>query len=245
MPPLATDLRRQLENVVIQARDVAEAAAALGVAEARRGCRRAVPALRPRGEGAAQPAACAGPPGRRRPERGQDAIDRPTDPGAGLRILAPDALRPLPGREPPADAPRRRGRQPGGVRGTRPVRGPARPERLRPGGAVRQHDVAADLPHRRRAAGDRVRPGAPPGAGEAARQPAASRPSSPTTAWDGSTSSGRRRRRKRSTRAARRSTGASLPAVTQLFTEHYMVEFLLHNTIGAWWCAKEGILSRR
>ncbi len=29
--------------------------------------------------------------------------------------------------------------------------------------------------------------------------------------------------------------GRSLPAVTQLFTEHYMVEFLLHNTIGAWW----------
>ena len=27
----------------------------------------------------------------------------------------------------------------------------------------------------------------------------------------------------------------TLPAVTQLFTEHYMVEFLLHNTLGAWW----------
>ena len=25
-----------------------------------------------------------------------------------------------------------------------------------------------------------------------------------------------------------------LPAVTQLFTEHYMVQFLFHNTIGAW-----------
>lgn len=35
--------------------------------------------------------------------------------------------------------------------------------------------------------------------------------------------------------------GRTLPAVTQLFTEHYMVEFLLHNTIGAWWCAEEGI----
>jgi hypothetical protein len=35
--------------------------------------------------------------------------------------------------------------------------------------------------------------------------------------------------------------GRTLPAVTQLFTEHYMVEFLLHNTIGAWWCAKEEI----
>jgi hypothetical protein len=35
--------------------------------------------------------------------------------------------------------------------------------------------------------------------------------------------------------------GRTLPAVTQLFTEHYMVEFLLQNTIGAWWCAKKGI----
>ncbi len=35
--------------------------------------------------------------------------------------------------------------------------------------------------------------------------------------------------------------GRTLPAVTQLFTEHYMVEFLLHNTIGAWWCEKEKI----
>ena len=30
----------------------------------------------------------------------------------------------------------------------------------------------------------------------------------------------------------------TLPAVTQLFTEHYMVEFLLHNTLGAWWTAR-------
>jgi hypothetical protein len=35
--------------------------------------------------------------------------------------------------------------------------------------------------------------------------------------------------------------GRTLPAVTQLFTEHYMVEFLLHNTIGAWWCARHEI----
>lgn len=34
-------------------------------------------------------------------------------------------------------------------------------------------------------------------------------------------------------------TGETLPAVTQLFTEHYMVLFLLHNTIGAWWAAKK------
>jgi len=35
--------------------------------------------------------------------------------------------------------------------------------------------------------------------------------------------------------------GRTLPAVTQLFTEDYMVQFLLHNTIGAWWCARREI----
>jgi hypothetical protein len=35
--------------------------------------------------------------------------------------------------------------------------------------------------------------------------------------------------------------GRTLPAVTQLFTEHYMVQFLLHNTIGGWWCARHNI----
>ena len=39
--------------------------------------------------------------------------------------------------------------------------------------------------------------------------------------------------------------GRSLPAVTQLFTEHYMVEFLLHNTIGAWWSARHGLKHRQ
>ncbi|WP_287997901.1 SAM-dependent methyltransferase [Acidiphilium sp.] len=36
---------------------------------------------------------------------------------------------------------------------------------------------------------------------------------------------------------------AELPAVTQLFTEPYMVRFLLHNTLGAWWAGK--VLSAR
>jgi hypothetical protein len=30
-----------------------------------------------------------------------------------------------------------------------------------------------------------------------------------------------------------------IPAVTQLFTEPYMVEFLIHNTLGAWWAGKK------
>lgn len=33
-----------------------------------------------------------------------------------------------------------------------------------------------------------------------------------------------------------------LSPVTQLFTEDYMVEFLLHNTIGAWWAGKRGMI---
>jgi hypothetical protein len=33
-------------------------------------------------------------------------------------------------------------------------------------------------------------------------------------------------------------TGETLPAVTQIFTEPYMVQFLLHNTIGAWHAGK-------
>ncbi|MFV1965249.1 MAG: hypothetical protein ACC628_07470 [Pirellulaceae bacterium] len=33
-------------------------------------------------------------------------------------------------------------------------------------------------------------------------------------------------------------TADELPAVTQLFTEDYMVKFLLHNTLGAWWAGK-------
>lgn len=39
-------------------------------------------------------------------------------------------------------------------------------------------------------------------------------------------------------KAGEKITGETLPAVTQLFTEHYMVLFLLQNTVGAWHAAK-------
>jgi hypothetical protein len=46
-------------------------------------------------------------------------------------------------------------------------------------------------------------------------------------------------RRKDAVNASGKKIGADeLPAVTQLFTEPYMVKFLLHNTLGAWWAAK-------
>jgi hypothetical protein len=32
--------------------------------------------------------------------------------------------------------------------------------------------------------------------------------------------------------------GEKLPAVTQLFTEPYMVHFLIDNTLGAWWISR-------
>jgi len=38
--------------------------------------------------------------------------------------------------------------------------------------------------------------------------------------------------------SGRKIGGADIPPVTQLFTEPYMVEFLLHNTLGAWWAGK-------
>src|SRR5262249_13368096 len=46
-------------------------------------------------------------------------------------------------------------------------------------------------------------------------------------------------KRKDEVNASGRRIGADeLPAVTQLFTEPYMVKFLLHNTLGAWWAGK-------
>lgn len=39
--------------------------------------------------------------------------------------------------------------------------------------------------------------------------------------------------------------GEKLPAVTQLFTEPYMVRFLIDNTIGAWWAANKETLSSK
>jgi hypothetical protein len=39
-------------------------------------------------------------------------------------------------------------------------------------------------------------------------------------------------------RSERKIGPEELPAVTQLFTEDYMVLFLLHNTLGAWWAGK-------
>ncbi|MGA2640266.1 MAG: N-6 DNA methylase, partial [Spirochaetia bacterium] len=48
-------------------------------------------------------------------------------------------------------------------------------------------------------------------------------------------------RRKDEVNGSGRKIGADeLPAVTQLFTEDYMVLFLLHNTLGAWWTARHG-----
>lgn len=50
--------------------------------------------------------------------------------------------------------------------------------------------------------------------------------------------------RKDEVNASGKKIGADeLAPVTQLFTEDYMVEFLLHNTLGAWWVGKLGALN--
>jgi hypothetical protein len=38
--------------------------------------------------------------------------------------------------------------------------------------------------------------------------------------------------------SGRKISGPDIPVVTQLFTEDYMVKFLLHNSLGAWWAAR-------
>ena len=45
------------------------------------------------------------------------------------------------------------------------------------------------------------------------------------------------KRKEEVNRSERKVGGDDLPPVTQLFTEHYMVQFLLHNSLGAWWAA--------
>src|SRR6266511_2399010 len=45
-------------------------------------------------------------------------------------------------------------------------------------------------------------------------------------------------RKKRVNRSGGKIGAEELPAVTQLFTEDYMVRFLLENSLGAWWAAR-------
>ena len=48
-------------------------------------------------------------------------------------------------------------------------------------------------------------------------------------------------KRKQEVNDSGRKIGADeISPVTQLFTEDYMVDFLLHNTLGAWWAGKQG-----
>ena len=209
MPALASDLRKQLESVIIQARDMAEAAARSALKK------RAVDAAEPFAHFSAEEKELRNRLRARGRQAGdmrerQDAGDRPTHPGARLRILAPDAVRPVPGREPPADAPGRRGGQPGGMRGTGhgATRRPRTASSWRPATPARCcRRFSAPTTCCWRSSSPRINDWRWRSCWRACRP----RSSSPTTAWGGSTSSGRPRRRTRSTRAARRSTGARFP----------------------------------
>jgi hypothetical protein len=46
------------------------------------------------------------------------------------------------------------------------------------------------------------------------------------------------KRKEEVNKSGRKIGGEDLATVTQLFTEHYMVEFLLENSLGAWWAAR-------
>jgi hypothetical protein len=46
------------------------------------------------------------------------------------------------------------------------------------------------------------------------------------------------KRKKAVNASGRKIGGEDLATVTQLFTEHYMVQFLLENSLGAWWAAR-------
>ena len=46
------------------------------------------------------------------------------------------------------------------------------------------------------------------------------------------------KRKKEGNDSGRKIGGEDLATVTQLFTEHYMVQFLLENSLGAWWAAR-------
>jgi len=48
------------------------------------------------------------------------------------------------------------------------------------------------------------------------------------------------KRKEEVNRSGKKIGASELSPVTQLFTEDYMMEFLLHNTLGAWWAGKLG-----
>ncbi len=204
MTVLTTDDRAALEKAVVGARDAAEDAAraallALAVdrpapfATLDEEQRRLRNALRARA--------------RQLGDGDQDAGLRSARRRDRLRAVAPHALRPLPGRERPADAPGGVRRHAGGVRraGARGGRSrrlgcwpPATPRRMLPG-IFRRDDPAVQVrfaPEGRNAL-ERMLADLPPAS------------SRPTTPWAGSTSSGRARRRTRSTPASARSAAAT------------------------------------
>ena len=63
------------------------------------------------------------------------------------------------------------------------------------------------------------------------------------TGWVGCTSIGSGEKKDEVNASERKIGGADLGPVTQLFTENYMVRFLLENSLGAWWAAL-GILQQ-
>ena len=248
MKPLHKDYRDELEKAVLKARRVAEAGARAALDRLGVGEPKAFDHVRK------DPAAAALRNALRAKARSLgDARDkktgrqdhRPPRPRGRLRALAPHALRPLPGRERPAPPPRLRHHRLHG----RP-QGPG------------QGSVDLGLP----GGGARADPWTLAASFAASMLPQIFRQDDPALAltlapehqselealveglhpdvFDADDSLGwvyqywQKDEKDRVNKAGQKITGDTLPAVTQLFTEHYMVAFLIDNTIGAWWAGK-------
>ena len=148
--------------------------------------------------------------------------------------MAPAAVRPVPGGERPAPAP--------GVPGAgdaRRVRGAGRRARRARRLVGRGRFAAEILPGIFRL-DDPSRPAAAGAGGRRALEQVVAacppRCSPPRTRWAGCISSGSKQKDEVNA-SERKIGGADLAPVTQLFTENYMVRFLLENSLGAWWAA--------
>ena len=153
-----------------------------------------------------------------------------------VRAVAPDAVRPVPRRERPAAAPAVQA--PVTLAECEELAARAGRARCLVGrGPLRRRDAARHLPPRRSLRAAAPRPGRPPRAGADPRRA----PGEMFTADDalGWVYQFWQKEKKDEVNASERKIGgADLGPVTQLFTENYMVRFLLENSLGAWWAGR-------
>ena len=228
MRALLSSLRKQLETSVLAARRAAEAASraaieGLGVFADRRPDT-STPIRRRSAMGFARSGASLG-------------DDRePARRGVRVRAVAPAAVRAVPGRERPAAAPAVQ--RAGNARRVRGARGRARRARR---WSVAARFAAEILPGIFRLDDPCVRLRLAPEGRHALEQILDALPAETFAADDalGWVYQFWQKDKKDEVNASERKIGgADLGPVTQLFTENYMVRFLLENSLGAWWAAR-------